>query len=67
MMDRHPDAFLILGGDFNVCMSNNDSLNRMGTVNEKILTDFTKSNSITCEVMVSYRSMEKQGEYTWTR
>ena len=25
IMDRHTDAFIVLGGDFNVCMSNNDS------------------------------------------
>ena len=51
LMDRHPDAFLILGGDFNACMSQNDSLNRLGTLNEKILTDFIKSNNSTCEVI----------------
>ena len=28
MMDRHPDAFLIMGGDFNVCITDNDFLNR---------------------------------------
>ena len=28
IVDRHTDAFLILGGDFNACMSDNDSLNR---------------------------------------
>ena len=30
IMDRHTDAFLILGGDFNACMSANDSINRAG-------------------------------------
>ena len=26
IMDRHTDAFLILGGGFNACMSENDSI-----------------------------------------
>ena len=25
LMDRHKDAFLFLGGDFNACMSDDDS------------------------------------------
>ena len=29
--DRHPDAFVIMGGDFDACMSENDSLNRLST------------------------------------
>ena len=27
LKDDHPDAFVILGGDFNVCLTENDSLN----------------------------------------
>jgi exonuclease III len=25
LMDKHPDAFVVIGGDFNACMSENDS------------------------------------------
>ena len=39
VMDRHGDAFLILGGDFNACMSDNDSLNRSSSVNEREFTE----------------------------
>jgi hypothetical protein len=30
-LDKHPDAFIIKGCDFNVCMSDNGSLNRVKT------------------------------------
>ena len=33
-IDRHPDAFVIMGGDFDACMSENDSLNRLSTRQE---------------------------------
>jgi hypothetical protein len=31
LLNKHPDAFIILGEDFNACMSVNDSLNRVNT------------------------------------
>jgi hypothetical protein len=34
LLDKHPDAFVVMGGDFNACMSMNDSLNRLGTKQE---------------------------------
>ena len=67
IMDRHTDAFLILGGDFNACMSANDSMNRAGSANERLLTDYIKANNSTCEIMDSYRSVESSAGYTWTR
>ena len=66
-MDRHTDAFVVLGGDFNACMSHNDSLNRAGSVNESVLTDYIKANNSTCEIMDAYRTIERNGGYTWTR
>jgi exonuclease III len=38
LMDKHPDAFVVMG-DFNACMSGNDSLNRLGTKQESYLPD----------------------------
>ena len=67
-MDRHPDAFLIMGGDFNACMDVKlDSLNRNKTVSEQNLTDFIISNNATCEITDSYRAINPTGGYTWTR
>jgi exonuclease III len=34
LLDLHPHAFVIMGGDFNACMSANDSLNRVKTKKE---------------------------------
>ena len=64
LMDRHPDAFLVLGGDFNACMSDNDSLNRIGTANEKIITGYFKSNNITCEVLDSLKQAYEYQTFT---
>ena len=35
LKDGHPYAFVILGGDFNVCLTENDSKNRQKTRQEK--------------------------------
>jgi exonuclease III len=51
LLYKHPDAFVIMGGDFNVCMSENDSLNRVTTKQDYYLTDYIKANNSTCEVM----------------
>ena len=57
----------ILGGDFNACMSDNDSLNRSSTVKEKEFTEFVKSNNETCEIMDSFRSVVEHEGFTWNR
>ena len=67
VMDRHDDAFVVLAGDFNACMSPGDSMNRVGSVNESIFTDYVKSNNSTCEIMDAYSSMEPNNVYKWTR
>ena len=48
-------------------MSANDSINRAGSANERLLTDYIKANNSTCEIMDSYRSVESSAGYTWTR
>ena len=63
LMDRHEDAFMILGGDSNAWMRVNDTLNRCTTANEVIFADYIRSNNSTCEVMDTYRSIVKEGGY----
>jgi exonuclease III len=66
VMDRHVDAFLIMGGDFNACMNLGvDSLNRNKSLSENRLTDFIKANNDTCGIVDSYRCKVKEGGYTW--
>ena len=46
VMDRHADAFLIMGGgDFNACFNaEQDSINRHKSINDTKLTDYIKTN-----------------------
>jgi hypothetical protein len=68
IMDRHTDAFLIMGGDFNACMvKEEDSINRAKTINECHLTDYIKVNNETCEIVDAYRTCVEKGGYTWGR
>jgi exonuclease III len=67
LMDKHPDAFLIMGGDFNACMSDGDSINRLSSRHETNLTNFIKSNNDNCDLLDAYRSVESIDGYTWNR
>jgi hypothetical protein len=58
LLDKHPDAFVVMEGDFNSCMSRNDSVNRLGTKLESTLAAMIKSNNNICEITDVYRSME---------
>jgi hypothetical protein len=60
-MDKHLDAFVVMGGNFNTCVSEKDSLNRLKTKQESYLTDVIKSNNRACEKMDFYRSIEIEG------
>ena len=65
IMDRHTDAFLIMGGDFNMCMDKDtDSINRDKSVNECMLTDYIRANNDKCEIVDSYK-LKVESEY-WT-
>ena len=64
LKDDHPDAFVILGGDFNVCLTENDSLNWLKTRQEKLVTDYITSSNATANLIDTYRSMEEEGGYT---
>ena len=67
-MDRHEDAFLIMGGDLNVCINKDaDSINREKSRNEITLTEYIGSNNETCEIVDAYRSQVEHGGYTWGR
>ena len=67
LLDKHPDSFVVLGGDFNACMEDNDSLNRNKSASESRLTEYIKINNKTCGLEDAYRTLEKEGGYTWSR
>jgi exonuclease III len=61
LLDKYLSSFVTMGGDFNVCMSENDSLNRVKTKQKSYLTDYTMANNSTCEMMYVCRCMEADG------
>jgi exonuclease III len=79
---KFPEHQTISGGDFNVCLNNNDSylltwqrslitindsLNRNSTTNEKCLADSICSNNKITNLVDAFRSLHKVGGYTWKR
>jgi exonuclease III len=64
---KYPEYQVISGGDFNMCMSDKDSLNRNSTVNEKSLSDVILNNNKVTDLIDSYRIIHKEGGYTWKR
>jgi hypothetical protein len=67
ILDKHPDAFVIMGDAFNAYMSVNDSLIGIKTKQESYLTDYIMANNRTCGVMDVYRFIAADGGYTWNR
>ena len=51
LLDKHPDAYVIIEGDFNASRSEIESLNRLKTKLESYLIDYIRANNSTCEVM----------------
>jgi exonuclease III len=65
--NEYPDNITLIGGDFNTCMNPNDSLNRTGTLNEKLLADTISSNNKLAKLVDAYRVKHKEEGYTWKR
>jgi exonuclease III len=64
---RSPEALTCLMGDINHCLSPNDSVNRSSTSAEKELAALTKNNNNVCNIVDSYREINKEGGFTWNR
>jgi exonuclease III len=64
---RSSDASSCLMGDMNQCLSNEDSVNRNKTKTETELTNLTVLNNESSCLIDSYRTLERQGGYTWRR
>ena len=62
-----PEAFTVILGDFNVCMEKKDSVNRIGTQQELDLVKTLKANNKTCDLLDTYRILETEEGYTWSR
>jgi len=64
---KFPEHQIISGGDFNLCMTEKDSLNRNSSTNEKLLAETIHSNNKITNLVDSYRLAHKEGGYTWKR
>jgi len=64
---KYPEHVVIAGGDMNVCLENQDAMNRKITIAEKCLSDTIKNNNRITNISDSYRFIHKEGGYTWNR
>jgi hypothetical protein len=62
-----PDSMTICAGDFNVCMTPDDSMGRNEHKNEKLLADVIRNNNKVTELKDAYRSIHQKDGYTWKR
>jgi hypothetical protein len=58
---------VICGGDFNVCLTPLDHLNRQKNNHEKELANVLINNNKTLDLVDSYRALHSTGGYTWKR
>jgi exonuclease III len=67
IVEIHPDAYIVLGGDMNTCIGINDSMNRAGSkIEEKVSEKISNYNQI-CNLTDGYRVKHEEGGYTWSR
>ena len=62
-----PDCYVVLAGDFNSCMNDNDYLNRNRLAAEKELTKFIKSSNTMCDLVDSFTTVNNGTGFTWNR
>ncbi len=64
---KYPEHLTIAGGDMNMCIEKQDSINRNSTTSEKCLSDTIKNNNKITNILDTYRALHKEGGYTWNR
>jgi hypothetical protein len=67
VQSNYPNNLTICAGDFNTCMSNEDSMGRNESRNEKLLADVITGNNLVTKLKDSYRSIHPSDGYTWKR
>jgi exonuclease III len=63
----YPDCYVILGGDFNSCLTELDYLNRNKLKPEDDLTKIITQNNKMCSLIDSFRYVDESPGYTWNR
>ncbi len=64
---NHPDHQTIWAGDFNVCLTPIDCLNRQRTTSERRLAETLLENNKILKIEDSYRKVNSREGYTWKR
>jgi hypothetical protein len=67
MQYKYPDFLTIAAGDYNVCMKINDSINRLTSNSEKLLSKTITDNNKITNLIDAYRAIHKEGGFTWRR
>jgi exonuclease III len=64
---EYPDSYIITMGDMNICVGEEDALNRKQSQNEKILVKNLVENNKMLKLKDCYRHLQKKDGYTWNR
>jgi hypothetical protein len=67
ILNVHADCQVVVAGDVNLCMTKEDSLNRIWSKDESILADTIIQNNKTCSLIDSYRMLNADNGFTWNR
>ena len=67
VLNDYPDSFVIIGGDINVCMTDNDCINRQRGKIESELAESIRNNNILCNLQDAFRAKHASEGYTWNR
>jgi exonuclease III len=67
LQNDFPDYTTVAGGDYNVCLNSNDSINRSSSKSEVNLAETIRLNNKITGLVDSYRTLHKEGGYTWKR
>jgi exonuclease III len=67
IQNRYPDNLTFIAGDFNMCMTDKDYINRNSSMHEKILSENISSNNKLLNLVDAYRLLEAEGGYSWNR
>jgi exonuclease III len=64
LQNDFPDYTTVAGGDYNVCLNSNDSINRSSSKSEVNLAETIRLNNKITGLVDSYRTLHKEGGYT---
>jgi exonuclease III len=64
---NHPEHITICAGDYNVCMTNKDLLNRQSTKSEQLLAANLSENNKLAKLLDAYRVKHSEDGFTWQR